>query len=72
MPRSFSSFAIASRRSTFRIFVPDIGHSVTNRTYRGTWNAATFPGSSSSRQMSPVWNQPSWSIANDVFSSSRK
>src|SRR5690606_29164358 len=36
MPFSFSSVAIHSRSTTFLIFVPDIGHSVTNRTYRGT------------------------------------
>ena len=43
MPAASSSAAIRSRSWNFWIFVPDIGHSSTKRTYRGTLNVAMLP-----------------------------
>ena len=42
-PRSPSSWAISSRSTNFWILVPDIGHSETKRTYRGTLYVAIRP-----------------------------
>jgi hypothetical protein len=43
IPFSFRSAAIISRRMTFFILVPDMGHSVTKRTQRGTRKVAILP-----------------------------
>ena len=43
IPLLFNSSAIISLNVTFFIFVPDIGHLVTNLTYRGILYVAIFP-----------------------------